>query len=48
MKWSDGEPLTAADVAFTYNYILDNAFGCCKSYLKFVTDVTAPDDDRRW
>ena len=44
MKWSDGEPLTAADVAFTYNYILDNGFGCCKSYLKFVTDVTAPDD----
>ena len=44
MTWSDGEPLTAADVAFTYNYILDNAFGCCKSYLKFVTSVTAPDD----
>jgi peptide/nickel transport system substrate-binding protein len=43
MNWSDGQPLTAADVAFTYNYILDNAFGCCKSYLKFVTSVTAPD-----
>jgi peptide/nickel transport system substrate-binding protein len=42
MKWSDGVPLTAADVAFTYNYILDNAFGCCKSYLKFVDSVTAP------
>ena len=23
MKWSDGEPLTAADVAYTYNRILD-------------------------
>ncbi len=44
MKWSDGQPLTANDVAFTYNYILDNEFGCCKSYLKFVTSVTAPDD----
>ncbi len=44
MTWSDGEPLTAHDVAFTYDYILENAFGCCKSYLKFVTDVTAPDD----
>jgi peptide/nickel transport system substrate-binding protein len=44
VEWSDGEPLTANDVAFTYNYILDNAFGCCKSYLKFVTDVTAPDE----
>ena len=43
MAWSDGQPLTSADVAFTYNYILDNAFGCCKSYLKFVTSVTAPD-----
>jgi peptide/nickel transport system substrate-binding protein len=25
LKWSDGTPLTAADVAFTYNYIVDNA-----------------------
>ena len=24
VKWSDGEPLTAADVAFTYNYIVKN------------------------
>jgi peptide/nickel transport system substrate-binding protein len=24
LKWSDGEPLTAADVAFTYNYIVKN------------------------
>ena len=23
-KWSDGVPLTAKDVAFTYNYIVDN------------------------
>jgi peptide/nickel transport system substrate-binding protein len=44
MKWSDGQPLTARDVAFTYNYILKNSFGCCISYLKFVDSVTAPDD----
>ncbi len=24
VKWSDGQPLTAADVAFTYNYIVKN------------------------
>ena len=24
LKWSDGQPLTAADVAFTYNYIVKN------------------------
>ena len=24
MRWSDGQPLTAADVAFTYNYIVKN------------------------
>ena len=24
LKWSDGEPLTADDVAFTYNYIVKN------------------------
>ena len=30
MKWQDGQPLTAEDVAFTYNYSIDNelyAFG---------------------
>lgn len=44
MRWSDGEPLTAHDVAFTYNYILDNGFACCVRYLRFVDSVTAPDD----
>ena len=24
LKWSDGQPLTAADVAFTYNYVVTN------------------------
>jgi peptide/nickel transport system substrate-binding protein len=24
LKWSDGQPLTASDVAFTYNYIVEN------------------------
>ena len=24
MKWQDGKPATARDVAFTFNYIIDN------------------------
>ncbi|NLT92864.1 MAG: hypothetical protein GXY02_07050, partial [Actinobacteria bacterium] len=26
-RWQDGEPLTARDVAFTFNYIIDNELG---------------------
>ena len=44
--WSDGEPLTAADIAFTYNRILDGGpeSASWESYLTSVTEVTAPDD----
>jgi peptide/nickel transport system substrate-binding protein len=42
MTWSDGRPLTAADVAFTYRYVLDNRFACCTSSLRFVDSVNAP------
>ena len=35
MKWQDGEPFTADDVAFTYNYIIDNEMGAFSS----LTDV---------
>ena len=46
VTWSDGEPLTAEDVAFTYSRIIDGgpekaAWG---SYLKSVTEASAPDD----
>ena len=44
MKWQDGEPLTARDVAFTYNLILDTQHWAYIQYLTGVTDVTAPDD----
>ena len=27
IKWQDGEPLTARDVAFTYNYVIENQLG---------------------
>jgi peptide/nickel transport system substrate-binding protein len=44
VKWSDGQPLTAADVAFTYNLILKQQNPNYLSYLQYVTKVSAPDD----
>lgn len=43
-KWQDGEPLTASDVAFTYNYVIDNEMGMFIDYMKFIEKVEAPDD----
>ncbi len=45
VTWSDGEPLTAADIAYTYNRILDGGpeSATWGSYLTSVTSVTAPD-----
>jgi peptide/nickel transport system substrate-binding protein len=42
-KWQDGEPLTAKDVAFTYNYVIDNDLGMFIDYMKFIDHVEAPD-----
>ena len=46
VKWSDGQDLTAGDIAYTYNRILDGGPEAASwiSYLKGVTSVTAPDD----
>jgi peptide/nickel transport system substrate-binding protein len=46
VRFSDGEPLTAADVAYTYNRIMTGQVekASWSSYLKGVTDITAPDD----
>ena len=46
VKWTDGEPLTAKDIAYTYNRILDGGPESASwgSYLISVTDITAPDD----
>jgi peptide/nickel transport system substrate-binding protein len=44
VKWSDGVPLTADDVAYTYNRILEEKQGCCIDYLRLVDTVEAPDD----
>lgn len=45
VKWSDGQDLTAADIAYTYNRVLtgDTEGSTWISYLKGVTKVTAPD-----
>jgi len=46
VMFSDGEPLTAADIAHTYNRILDGGpeSSTWGSYLTSVTSVAAPDD----
>jgi len=44
VTWQDGVPLTAADVAFTYNLIIDNDLDAYTGYLVGVRKVTASDD----
>ena len=44
VTWQDGEPFTAADVAFTYNYIIDNEMGAFSSLTTFIDKVVAVDD----
>jgi peptide/nickel transport system substrate-binding protein len=47
VTWSDGEPLTAHDIAYTYTRVLTErvAGGNWGSYLRNATSVTAPDDE---
>jgi peptide/nickel transport system substrate-binding protein len=42
--WSDGVPITAHDVAFTYNLIIDERFSNLLNYLPYVDEISAPDD----
>jgi peptide/nickel transport system substrate-binding protein len=42
--WDDGEPLTADDVAFTYNYIIQNDMENFTAYTNLIETVTAIDD----
>jgi len=44
VKWSDGEPLTAADVAFTYDFQKEYELTAFLSALDGIKDVSAPDD----
>lgn len=42
--FSDGEPLTAEDVAFTYNYIIENDLENWTSYTNLIEQATVIDD----
>ena len=46
VKWQDGQPFTAKDVAFTYNLIIDHPDEAANfsSYTKFVKHVDVVDD----
>jgi len=43
VKWQDGVPLTAADVAFTYDYIIKNNMTNWTNYTAGIKDVVAVD-----
>ena len=43
-KWQDGQPVTARDVAFTFNFIIKNNATNWNSYTANVTKATAVDD----
>jgi len=42
--WSDGEPVTAADVAFSYNYVIENDLYAYSSYTELIDEAVAIDD----
>lgn len=44
VKWQDGEPFTADDVAFTYNYIVENQMGAFSNITTHIEKVVAVDD----
>jgi peptide/nickel transport system substrate-binding protein len=44
VKWQDGVPFTAKDVAFTYNYIVDNQMGAMSSLTTYIEKAVAIDD----
>lgn len=44
VTWQDGQPLTARDVAFSYNYVIDNGLGAYTLYTTSIDKVTATDD----
>ena len=43
-KWDDGVPLTASDVAFTYNYVIENEMSNFTAYTNLIEKATALDD----
>ena len=45
VKWQDGVPFTARDVAFTYDYIIDNQLSAFDGYTDGITKAVAVNDD---
>ncbi len=41
IRWQDGLPLTASDVAFTFNYIIRNQMTAYTNYTQFIKDAVA-------
>jgi peptide/nickel transport system substrate-binding protein len=44
VRWSDGTPLTAEDVAFTYRFVIDNNISAYRSYFPYNPTFETPDD----
>jgi peptide/nickel transport system substrate-binding protein len=44
VTWQDGQPLTANDVAFTFNWIVDHDMSAYTTYTTGIKHVTATDD----
>ena len=44
VTWHDGEPLTAADIAFTYRFVLDNELTTFSDYLPYNPTFETPDE----
>jgi peptide/nickel transport system substrate-binding protein len=44
VKWSDGQPLTSKDIAFTYKFILDHGLSSFSDYLPYNPTFETPND----
>jgi peptide/nickel transport system substrate-binding protein len=44
LRWSDGQPLTSEDVAFTFRLVIDNNISVFKSYFPFDPVFETPDE----
>jgi peptide/nickel transport system substrate-binding protein len=44
VRWSDGEPLTARDVAFSFRFVIDNKIPQYRSYFPYRPTFETPDD----
>ena len=44
LKWSDGQPLTSKDIAFSYRFVIDNKIPQYKSYFPSDPVFETPDD----